>query len=629
MKKIILFIAGMMALSVSSCSDMLEVESDRYLTNPDINQKTDSLFYAWGIMQAMQEAADMYVLQNEMRGELVTPTSEYASEHLKALANYSATTANKYDSAYVYYRVINNCNYYLANRDTTLLDGSYNVTRQEYAAVMTFRAWAYLQLVRQYGNVPFFTEPLNNISQIENNDFPVLGIKDVVERLIPDLEKYTGENVPSYGTIDGTDSKKLYIPVDIMLGELYLELGGSRANYILAAQHYHKYLFNNPITAISQKIRCRFNPFAMLDTSTMPTNFSGGLSNTTGSYSYHGWSEFYVNTGLVTEIRMAYNKQEGRITELPELFGYDLYSIDEVYMRDKFKETGIQLVPSQAYNTYADSSYYYYVKYPTDGLDLSRYRFKGGDQRRWARLMEVSRDAGTQLCFSGLYTSPDIILYKRPTIWLHLAEALNRAGYPDAAFAILKDGISPELAVSGYITPETMTLLQTEVPFLSVAGQEVFQGLEGGIHSYGCSDFKGIEGFYSSYQMYLVVSEKIAELRKTFGLPELMPEYKALDGSSVGYTADLLENEALFNETYSKDEIINAVEDLLCDEYAMESAFEGNRFSDLSRLARRKNASSIEGYPDNFGGLWFANKLVPNNPVKDLTVEANWYLPFK
>ena len=109
MKKILLFIAAMATIAMSSCSDMLEVESDRFLQNPDINKKTDSLFYAFGIMQAMQQAADMYVLQNEMRGDILKPT-QYANESLSALHNFSATAANKYDSAYVYYKVINNCN---------------------------------------------------------------------------------------------------------------------------------------------------------------------------------------------------------------------------------------------------------------------------------------------------------------------------------------------------------------------------------------------------------------------------------------------------------------------------------------------------------------------------------------
>ena len=92
----------------SSCSDMLEVESDRQLTDPTIDQKTDSIFYAFGVLQAVQQVADQYVFAGEMRGDLVKP-SEYTDNNLRQLYNFTATTANKYDSAYVYYRIINNC----------------------------------------------------------------------------------------------------------------------------------------------------------------------------------------------------------------------------------------------------------------------------------------------------------------------------------------------------------------------------------------------------------------------------------------------------------------------------------------------------------------------------------------
>ena len=79
----------------------------------------------------------------------------------------------------------------------------------------------------------------------------------------------------------------------------------------------------------------------------------------------------------------------------------------------------------------------------------------------------------------------------------------------------------------------------------------------------------------------------------------------------------------------NKTDVVNAIEDLLCDEYAMELAFEGSRFTDLTRMARHKNESGL--YGANFGGKWFDKKLKNNNPsiAKDLTVEQNWYLPLR
>lgn len=74
--------------ATTSCEDMLETESSRQLFEPELSQKTDSVFYAMGIMQAMQQVADQYMFVGEMRGDLVDVT-EYTNNHLRQLANFS------------------------------------------------------------------------------------------------------------------------------------------------------------------------------------------------------------------------------------------------------------------------------------------------------------------------------------------------------------------------------------------------------------------------------------------------------------------------------------------------------------------------------------------------------------
>ena len=101
MKKILYSIIAILSIfSASSCGDMLETDNDSMVIDPSLDSKTDSVFYALGIAQAMQQLADQYFFIGEMRGELVTTTPS-TNTHLRSLANYSATTANRYDSAYV------------------------------------------------------------------------------------------------------------------------------------------------------------------------------------------------------------------------------------------------------------------------------------------------------------------------------------------------------------------------------------------------------------------------------------------------------------------------------------------------------------------------------------------------
>ena len=88
--------------------------------------------------------------------------------------------------------------------------------------------------------------------------------------------------------------------------------------------------------------------------------------------------------------------------------------------------------------------------------------------------------------------------------------------------------------------------------------------------------------------------------------------------------ADINRKFGLQLSTYSKDDYVNAMEDLLCDEYAMEFAFEGTRFSDLRRLALHKNQSGQ--YGGNFGDRWLSHMLQRN--AAGVTTQ-NCYLPYK
>ena len=54
MKKVIYFIAAaLMVVSFVSCSDMLDSKSDRYVYDPALDQKVDSMFYINGILKGV------------------------------------------------------------------------------------------------------------------------------------------------------------------------------------------------------------------------------------------------------------------------------------------------------------------------------------------------------------------------------------------------------------------------------------------------------------------------------------------------------------------------------------------------------------------------------------------------
>ena len=589
---------------------MLENDSSRQLFEPELNQKTDTIFYALGILQGIQELADQYVFQGEMRGDLVQ-TTMYTDNNLRQLADFSATTENRYDSAYVYYRVINNCNYYIAHVDTTLRTGADNVMMPEYVAVKAIRAWTYMQLARVYGRVPFYTEPLTQISQIDGGNYPELDMAGIVSALAPDLEQYAGEKLfmtPNYGsTPNGASFNPAYIfmPVDVVLGEMYLETG----DYARAANHYIRYLTrvapdNNRYTAYVQPYTPTGNVIYLND---LPSDFD--LSNLSGFSGADGlWEDiFRTTTDIITYIPMATSKLRGATTVLPKTFGYDYYATDKSGESRYIDE--VQLVASPSYLNLANSQDFYYLSSASTTSNTIVNSARLGDQR-YRAIIHVREDAetdSTQVWITK-YNNAMVPLYRTTTVWLHLAEAFNRLGMPDAAIAILKDGIHEYLPYALYISEETVNALTTTYPLLSNENSSLFardvRSAFFGVHMHGAGMVRDIAGTayqpgLTAYQMPIVVGAKLKEIAETYNV-------------AVGTT---------------KQDSINAMEDILCDEYALEFAFEGSRFYDLCRLARHKNAAGL--YGGNFGSQWLARKLQYKNPTKDLTDPQNWFLPLK
>lgn len=650
--------------AVTSCSDMLEADSSRQLFDPALDQKTDSVFYAYGIMEAMQQLADQYYFQNEMRGDLVKPTDK-ASTHLRNLASFSADATNKYDSVYLYYKVINNCNYYLAHRDTTLATGARNVVCNEYAAVASFRAWAYLQLARQYGAVPYITEPVTTIGQINANTTMtnyqtiLAGEAQMLEKL---KARYTEDQlaVPTFGQTSRSvgylnwgdqekfiNPRKCFIPLNVVLGDIYLELG----QYEQAATCYYQYLRYEGLSRgdisvnYNEQMGISYSYYSPIfkNFQYWPADYNASKNSTL----YNGqpsWLSSFLHTAspgdVISYIPMAVNYTMGKTTDIPATFGYNYYGTESrsaISSNVTFgfncpKTEDIQVVPSPAYCDSARRAQYYYY---TEQVKVSPFNWiVRSEPLGDARAMIVSQGAGADSSYVYTYkpSTAYVLLYRNATVWLHLAEAINRMGYPDAAFAVLKNGLHSELPnyrylevylkdqagndsidENGnkvldmtqshiddkyYLTPESYTLLTEKLPFLAQANSEIFKNGANksfvGIHFHGAG---AVEDLYSTYRYSTVLNAKIADISKKFGL--------ALN-------------------TYTKDDYINAMEDLLCDEYAMEFAFEGTRFSDLRRLALHKNQAGT--YGGNFGDRWLSRML--QNNAAGITTQ-NCYLPYK
>ena len=563
MKNNKLLLLAALVILLPSCSDMLETESEYVEFEKDntLNHPTDSVYSVLGIIGKMQIIADRTVLFGEVRGDLVTPT-EAASADLKRLANFEFAEDNKYNAVSDYYAVINNCNYYLAHVDTALQRRGRNLFRAEYAAVKSFRAWTYLQLAMAYGQVPLVTDPVMTEKEArEAMNLNRSGITEICQYFINDLTPYAEVELPRFGDINNFDSQQFFIPMKALLGDLCLWAG----MYQEAAKWYHDYLTDkrNPIQ-INYSNRIVW-PSATEFVS--PVNGYSTTSNTQEVLSFIPMEE-RVFDGVVSDLSNIYNStQENnnyfQIT--PSQAMYDISAAQTYCLENKTATTTdtIYVPKTGLYKEIMAGDLRFYSNYnivSVSGQDkFSEY---GPDNQTFRKI-----------------TARYIPTYRRTMVYLRYAEALNRAGYPQSAFTILKHGICQE-----NILNNVDSLERTAADELIAFDANVFtKETSIGIHSFGSGD---------------------SQDNKYYTLP-MPPTQLATRQDTINYQIPL-------------------VEDYIINEMALEGSFEGYRFNDLMRVALRRNDPAYLADPISL------RRGTKNEALRALLMETkNWYLPLR
>ena len=543
----------------ASCEDMLKPESDlvEYEEDHTLNHATDSVYSVMGIINKMQIIADRVVLLGEVRGDLVAPTAA-ANNDLKRLSAFDFNGSNRYNQISDYYAVINNCNYYLAHVDTAMQRRGRNLFMREYAAVKSYRAWTYLQLAQAYGEVPLILTPLMTEKEArEAMNQPRVGIKAICDTFIDDLTPYVGVNLPEFGSVNGMSSDYFFIPMRALLGDLCLWAG----RYQEAARWYHDYLTD------------RYEPVKMnLQRTSWPNSSQLVTPN----------DRYTTSSEVITYIPMESRVFDGVISNLPNLFNSTtennfFYELTASSAMSKISADQIYCLENDIPGATTKDTVYV----ARTGFNRSEYV---GDLRFASNF--TLRSSGTQNEYSeynsytqnvSKITSSRIPLYRATMIYLRYAEALNRAGYPQTAFAILKYGICDEV-LQNRVDPIEVK----EAGELVTFDANVFRLEEVlGIHSLGSGD---------------------SHANAYYELPQ--PENAlATRQDTVNYQIPLVEN-------------------LIVDEMALEGAFEGYRFNDLMRVALRRGDPS-----------YLATPIARRNGESDsglyqlLMDPKNWYLP--
>lgn len=153
------FLLGV-SVSTTSCEDMLTPDMDRYSQG---FTGRDTVNFYFGILGTIQDMVENNVILGEVRGDLAD-TTMYVNDSLSRIAYYENVEDgdNALLNRAAYYKVINQCNFYLASVDTMAMKYNSYYMRRECAQVEMIRAWVYMQLVQNYGRVPFITQPVDN-----------------------------------------------------------------------------------------------------------------------------------------------------------------------------------------------------------------------------------------------------------------------------------------------------------------------------------------------------------------------------------------------------------------------------------------------------------------------------------
>ena len=209
----------------TSCEDMLNVSSSsvQYEDRHELNSAADSLYSVIGILSKLQTIGDRTVLLGELRGDLVTD-NENTEKDLRELINHEISATNVYNNYSDYYAIINNCNYYLSKVNPDVIVSNQKVMLKEMAVVKAVRAWTYMQLALIYESVPFVVEPILTLQDAEkwDKECEYKDLDAICDYFIEDLLPFLNIELPSYGDLGGYNSKRLFFPIPLLLGDMCL-----------------------------------------------------------------------------------------------------------------------------------------------------------------------------------------------------------------------------------------------------------------------------------------------------------------------------------------------------------------------------------------------------------------------
>ena len=604
-------------LLFSSCKDFL---------NPDqeLNITEDKLFDDWyeyrsvamGMYAAQADLVEQLVVLGELRGDLLKITNN-ADADLVEIYNFNVTEGNKYASPIKFFKLISACNNLmtiLEKNHPEVLDPGAMITNYDrlYGEVLCMRAWAYFNAVRIYGKVPYIPSSLTTIEEV--NAF--------VES--PDNYNYLDSMYITYGR-NGYFNDTTYNKVDTLTKQYYdqdivIDLFTNELEDKVKAVGVNHYIDNNDITwevtvwneyAKNTLLGQMYLTDGALDKAVkyfekITNNFTEeNRYQLTNAFANNNWRSIFSAIDVREHIyTLWFNKSFYQQNELQRLFDprephpymlkptrqavlnwetiWDNYRLNVSTDRPSETRTAVKGTPGDFFRGYGVS--YAYIRngepVPEDDIEEMLFYKSSLDFRSASLLVENADTAVWKYSWNKEVFDQDanFIVYRAAGVHLWLAEAY-------VWWAAIRNGILREFTSNAVsiLNDGSQYGLGANRPQLGVRGRVGFGGTNDGVRIYNIN-----------YVRQPFTNEVIGWL---------------------DYTGEFLKKQKL-------------LEEFIMEERARELAFEGERFYDLIRVAKRRK---IENPNSDYLARKVSQKFPPERREEiynKLLDENNWYINY-